>query len=44
MIQEKAGNSLELIGTGKDFLNRTPLSQAPAETTERLTETEELSA
>jgi hypothetical protein len=22
------GNSLDLIGTGKDFLNRTPLAQA----------------
>ena len=28
LIEEKMRNSLELIGTGKDFLNRTPLAQA----------------
>lgn len=26
------GDSVELIGTGKDFLNRTPLVQAPRST------------
>jgi hypothetical protein len=24
LVQERAGNTLEAIGTGKDFLNRTP--------------------
>jgi hypothetical protein len=28
MIEKKAGNSLEAIDTGKDFLNRTLLVQA----------------
>jgi hypothetical protein len=28
LIEEKVGNILELIGTGKNFLNRTPLAQA----------------
>jgi hypothetical protein len=27
LLQEGAGNTLELIGTGKDFLNRTPAAQ-----------------
>jgi hypothetical protein len=27
LLQEGAGNTLELIGTGKDFLNRTPSAQ-----------------
>jgi hypothetical protein len=27
LVQEGAGNSLELIGRGKDFLNRTPAAQ-----------------
>ena len=27
LIEEKVGNSLEFIGIGKDFLNRTPLAQ-----------------
>jgi hypothetical protein len=26
-VQERAGNTLELIGVGKDFLNRTPAAQ-----------------
>jgi hypothetical protein len=26
-IQERAGNTLEVIGIGKDFLNRTPAAQ-----------------
>jgi hypothetical protein len=28
MIEEKAGNSFELVGTGKDFLSRSPIDQA----------------
>ena len=28
LIEEKVGNSLELIGTGENFLNRTPMAQA----------------
>jgi hypothetical protein len=28
-VQERAGNILELIGTGSDFLNRTQISQQP---------------
>jgi hypothetical protein len=27
LVQEGAGNALELIGIGKDFLNRTPAAQ-----------------
>jgi hypothetical protein len=27
LVQEKAGNTLETIGVGKDFLNRTPEAQ-----------------
>jgi hypothetical protein len=27
LVQERAGNTLEAIGIGKDFLNRTPESQ-----------------
>jgi hypothetical protein len=27
LVQEGAGNTLELIGIGKDFLNRTPTAQ-----------------
>jgi hypothetical protein len=27
LLQEKAGNTLEVIGIGKDFLNRTPAAQ-----------------
>jgi hypothetical protein len=27
LIEEKVGNSLELIGTGDSFLNRTPMAQ-----------------
>jgi hypothetical protein len=27
LLEEKVQNSLELIGTEKDFLNRTPLAQ-----------------
>ena len=28
LIEEKVGKSLELIGTGGNFLNRTPMTQA----------------
>jgi hypothetical protein len=27
LVQEKAGNTLEVIGIDKDFLNRTPAAQ-----------------
>jgi hypothetical protein len=27
LVQERAGNTLELIGIGKDFLKRTPAAQ-----------------
>jgi hypothetical protein len=27
LVQERAGNTLEAIGIGKDFLNRTPAVQ-----------------
>jgi hypothetical protein len=27
LLQEREGNSLEAIGIGKDFLNRTPAAQ-----------------
>jgi hypothetical protein len=27
LVQERAGNTLEVIGIGKDFLNRTPVAQ-----------------
>jgi hypothetical protein len=29
VIEEKVGKSLELIGTGGNFLNRPPMAQAP---------------
>jgi hypothetical protein len=28
LIEEKVGNSLECIGTGDNFMNRTPIAQA----------------
>jgi hypothetical protein len=31
LIQKRAGNTLEAIGIGKDFLNRTPAAQQPRE-------------
>jgi hypothetical protein len=31
LVQEGAGNTLELIGTSKDFLNRTPAAQQQRE-------------
>jgi hypothetical protein len=27
LVQERAGNTLEVIGIGKDFLNKTPAAQ-----------------
>jgi hypothetical protein len=27
LVQERVGNTLEVIGIGKDFLNRTPAAQ-----------------
>lgn len=36
LLQEKVGkSSLELVGKGKDFLNRTPLAQAIRSTTNK---------
>jgi hypothetical protein len=31
LVQERAGNTLEVIGIGKDFLNRNPAAQQPRE-------------
>jgi hypothetical protein len=31
LVQERAGNTLELTGTGNDFLNRTQMAQQPRE-------------
>jgi hypothetical protein len=30
-VQERPGNTLEVIGIGKDFLNRTPVAQQQKE-------------
>jgi hypothetical protein len=30
-VQERAGNTLEFIGIGNDFLNRTQMAQQPRE-------------
>jgi hypothetical protein len=35
LLQESAGNTLELIGIGKDFLNRTPAAQQLRETMDK---------
>jgi hypothetical protein len=35
LVQEKAGNTLEAIGTGKDFLSRTQVAQQLRERTEK---------
>jgi hypothetical protein len=35
LVQERAGNNLEAIGTGKDFLNRTPEAQQLRERMDR---------
>jgi hypothetical protein len=34
LVHERAGNTLETIGIGKDFLNRTPSAQHPRERTD----------
>jgi hypothetical protein len=34
-LQERAGNTLELIGVGKDFLKRTPIAHQPRERTDK---------
>jgi hypothetical protein len=34
LIKEKMGNSLECIGTGEDYLNRTPMAQSLRSTTD----------
>jgi hypothetical protein len=34
LVYERAGNTLETIGIGKDFLNRTPSAQHPRERTD----------
>jgi hypothetical protein len=31
LVQDREGNTLELIGIGKDFLNGTPAVQQPGE-------------
>jgi hypothetical protein len=35
LIEEKMGNNLEHIGTGDNFLNRTPMTQALRLTTDK---------
>ena len=35
LIEEKVGKSLELIGTGGNFLNRTPMAHALRSTTDK---------
>jgi hypothetical protein len=35
LVQERAGNTLEAIGIGKDFLNRTPAAQQGKEQMEK---------
>jgi hypothetical protein len=35
LVQKGAGNTLEVIGIGKDFLNRTPAAQELRETMDR---------
>jgi hypothetical protein len=34
-VQERAGNTLEVIGIGKDFFNRTPAAQQLRERIEK---------
>jgi hypothetical protein len=36
LVQERAGNTLEAIGLGKDFLNRTPADQQLRERMEKM--------
>jgi hypothetical protein len=35
LVQERVGNTLELIGTGKDFLNGTPAAQQLRDSTNK---------
>jgi hypothetical protein len=35
LAQERAGNTLEVVGIGKDFLNRTPAAQQLRESIDR---------
>jgi hypothetical protein len=35
LVQERAGNTLEVIGIGKDFLNRTPASRQLRKSTDK---------
>jgi hypothetical protein len=35
LVQERVGNTLEVIGIGKDFLNRTPAAQQLRESIEK---------
>jgi hypothetical protein len=35
LVQEVAGNTLEVIGIGKDFLNRTPAAQQLRESVDK---------
>jgi hypothetical protein len=34
-VQERIGNTLELIGIGKDFLNGTPIAQQPRDSIDK---------
>jgi mitochondrial fission protein ELM1 len=36
LVQERAGNTLEVIGMGKDFLDRTPAAQQLRESIDKL--------
>jgi hypothetical protein len=35
LVQEREGNTLEVIGIGKDFFNRTPATQQRRESIEK---------
>jgi hypothetical protein len=35
LVQERVGNTLEVIGIGKDFLNRTPAAQQLTESIDK---------
>jgi hypothetical protein len=39
LVQERAGNTLEVIGKVKDFLNRTPAAQQLRESMDKLDST-----
>jgi hypothetical protein len=42
LVQEGAGHTLEVIGTGKDFLSRTPAAQQLRERTNGISQTKTL--